>query len=155
LLLDNRGWWIKLGLALALFGALCVDGARRLGGAHPHFAVAVAQPAAWDGREIFVEPCPVIEVGAGFAVVKDREATLRILTAEPLMKGDWLYAMGTFHADGTLTARRVRRAPHWPIQRTTIYAVSFIVLLVFARLFWKTFSISRAGFAPRPSFTVR
>jgi hypothetical protein len=48
----------------------------------------------------------------------------------------------------------VRRPWSWPLQRGAVYLISALVLISFARQFFKTFAISRRGFAPRASVTV-
>lgn len=147
---SNRGWLLKAFVPLALFAALCGDAALRLGSRYPHFSRAQAALSEHAGRTLWVGPAQVVETGADYMVIEDRGSRLRLNSDARHATGTHLRARGVLQADGTFTPDAMQKVDHYAYKRGSIYGISAVVLLVFLRMFWKSFRPTRRGFEPRP-----
>jgi hypothetical protein len=153
-MLSNVKWFWKFTGALLVFAILCADAAWRIPGRYPHFSKVLASPDAWDGKRIWVAPSPVVAVAEDHMVVESRGAQIKVMSKERWQTGTWLYAVGTFHRDGTVTPERIRKAESWQIQRGTIYGISLAVVLAWIWFFLKRLKPTLRGIAPRVSTNV-
>jgi len=153
-MLSNVKWLWKFTGAVLVFAVLCADAAWRIPGRYPHFSKVLKSPEKWDGKRIWIVPSPVVEVAESHMVVESRGEKIKVLSSERYATGTWLYAVGTFHKDGSLTPEKIRKAEHWEFQRGSIYGISLAVVLAWIWFFLKRLKPTWRGMAPRVSTNV-
>lgn len=153
-MLSNRGRALKILIPLALFGLLVVDAAWRIPYSKPGAPQMLADPAAFDGRTVWIPTAKVTETIPGGVQLDYRGTPVKLMTPDRYDVGTYLTARGIFRKSGVVEAEEIHESKNWKAQRGGIYGISAVVLLVFLVSFLKRFKVGLAGFSPKPSAEV-
>jgi hypothetical protein len=151
-------WLVKFLLPLLGFAALSASAAWILPKSRPHITSALADPAAFEGRTVWVSAREVTGYQNGLFTLGVDGFAVRVRSDRKPGTGKHVSVTGTFRAPDIVEARPedVKEFWNWSAQRYFgAYGISVIVLAVWAFFFLKRFRLGIRGglFHPIPPAT--
>ena len=137
---SNRGFGWKLAAALAIVAGFGLLSAIRGEAIHPSLWRCLAQPARWDGAELWLSDAKVLRSDTEGFEIEFKGARARAIPAAGVAPGDTVSLVGTFRAQGSVirTAKVQKSADGEAARRLSVgvsIAVLALVLLNFLRHF--------------------
>lgn len=138
---SNRGLGWKLAAALALVAGLAIVSAVRGSTIHPALWRCTAEPARWDGTELWLSGSRVLASDAAGFEIEHLGARARVVPASPVAAGDIVDLTGTFESRGPVVrSTRVQVSPPAAGARLLSEAVSLAVLALILLNFLRHFA---------------
>jgi hypothetical protein len=131
------------------FAALCWDSAVRLADAYPPYYLCIEDPVRHEGKPVWISAEPVLAVRSDHFVIDHEGDVIRILTPKPPPVGAMVMVYGTFRSIGLVEATTWQAESHYRFKRRTVFAVSFIVVVVGIFFFRRSFAWRDGAFHPR------
>lgn len=145
---SDRARWMKLAAALAAFAALCWDAERRLPSAYPSVGRNLARLDSFPDRQVLIGPMPVHHAEATGFTLAHPAKRVRIETPHPPAEGQWVAVYGVYRPPDRVVDPRLQVLPEYPLRRAAAFAVSLVVVGLWAALFWRRFRWRRRAFHP-------